>query len=181
MRLLLLTLYLGFALPSSAVELRLRGEVTDHVSRAPLGEVLVRVYRDGVKEKAFTTGPGGRYTVTLQRGGSYVIRFSLPGHVTKCYAVDTHGPVWEGDNREVSVDVEMTLFEQVPGMDLSFFDMPMGLARFTATTGQLSWDKAYEERIRPEVERLMALVRTHREGTLSTVVSKQLPVAQVRH
>jgi hypothetical protein len=180
MRQLTLLIFLCFTLPTWAVELRLRGEVTDHVTRSPLGEVLVRVYRDGVKEKAFTTGPGGRYTVNLQRGGNYVIRFSLPGHVTKCYAVDTHGPVWEGDNREVSVDVEMTLFEQVPGVDLSFFDMPMGLARFSATTGRLSWDKAYEERIRPEVERLMAVVRAHREGIGTTALTKQLPFATDR-
>ncbi len=180
MRPFFLLLLICFSMPAWAVELRLRGEVTDHVTRTPLTEVLVRVYRDGVKEKTFTTGPGGRYTVNLQRGGNYVIRFSLPGHVTKCYAVDTHGPVWEGDNREISVDVEMTLFENVPGVDLSFFDMPMGLARFSATTGMLSWDKAYEERIRPEVDRLMALVRAHREGSLQAAAIGQLPVAIVR-
>ncbi|MBX2971689.1 MAG: carboxypeptidase regulatory-like domain-containing protein [Flavobacteriales bacterium] len=153
------------ALTSTAAELRLRGEVTDHVTRQPLGEVLVRVYRDGVKERSFTTGPGGRYSVSLQRGGEYIIRFSLPGHVTKCYAVDTKGPAWENDKREVSVDVEMTLFEKVPDLDLSFFDMPMGLARFCPMTGFLKWDKAYEERIAPEVSRLMAEVRLRREAS----------------
>ena len=145
-----------------AVELRLHGEVTDHATRQPLNEVLVRVYRDGVKERSFTTGAGGKYTVSLARGGEYIIRFSLPGHVTKCYAVDTHGDEWQGDRREVTVDVEMTLFENVPELDLSFFDMPMGLARFCPTTGFLKWDRDYEERIRPEVDRLMAEVRQHR-------------------
>lgn len=149
-------------LSSTAAELRLRGEVTDHVTRAPLGEVLVRVYRNGVKERSFTTGAAGKYNVDLRRGGEYVIRFSLPGHVTKCYAVNTEGPVWEGDRREVSVDVEMTLFEGVPDLDLSFFDLPMGMARFCPTTGLLKWDLAYEQRIRSEVDRLMAEVRARR-------------------
>lgn len=167
MRNLITAILAAATLSTSAAELRLHGEVTDHVTRAPLGEVLVRVYRDGVKERSFTTGPGGRYTVNLERGGQYVIRFSLPGHVTKCYAVDTEGPVWEGDHREVSVDVEMTLFERVSDMDLSFFDMPMGLARFCPTTGLLKWDLAYEERIRPEVEQLMAEVRVRSEQALS--------------
>lgn len=159
MRNLITTLLLAASLSTSAAELRLHGEVTDHVTRAPLGEVLVRVYRNGEKERSFYTGPGGKYTVQLERGGDYIIRFSLPGHVTKCYAVDTHGAAWEGDKREVAVDVEMTLFQRVPELDLSFFDMPMGLARFSPTTGFLQWDKAYEERIRGEVDRLMAEVR----------------------
>lgn len=164
MRIFITTLLAACALTSAAAELRLRGEVTDHVTRQPLGEVLVRVYRNGVKERSFNTGPAGRYNIPLQRGGEYIVRFSLPGHVTKCYAVDTQGPAWENDKREVSVDVEMTLFEKVPELDLSFFDMPMGLARFCPMTGYLKWDKAYEERIAPEVNRLMAEVRLRREA-----------------
>lgn len=163
MRTLITALLVACTLTAAAAELRLRGEVTDHISRLPLGEVLVRVYRDGVKEQVFNTGSAGKYNITLRRGGEYVIRFSLPGHVTKCYAVDTRGAAWENDNRAIAVDVEMTLFEQVPGLDLTFFDMPMGLARFCPMTGLLKWDAAYEERIRPEVERLMADVRACRD------------------
>lgn len=171
MRAIILCFFVGIALSTSAVDLRLHGEVTAYGSREVLGDVLVRVYRDGVKEQAFMTDAGGRYTVDLKRGGHYVIRFSRPGHVTKCFAVDTHGAAWEGDLRSVSVAVEMTLFERVPGIDLSFFDLPMGLANFSPTTGYLSWDKAYEERIRPEVDRLMAEVRLRREHMAATVSS----------
>jgi hypothetical protein len=170
MRTFLTALLAACALLSTAAELRLRGEVTDHETRLPLGEVLVRVYRNGVKEQVFHTGPAGKYNINLERGGEYIIRFSLPDHVTKCYAVDTRGASWEDDTREVSVDVEMTLFEKVPGVDLSFFDMPMGMARFCPMTGLLKWDAGYEERIRPEVDRLMEEVRARREAQPMTAV-----------
>lgn len=114
MRIFLTALLAACALLSTAAELRLRGEVTDHVTRMPLGEVLVRVYRNGVKEQVFHTGPAGKYNITLERGGEYIIRFSLPDHVTKCYAVDTRGAAWEDDTREVSVDVEMTPSRKCP-------------------------------------------------------------------
>ena len=42
----------------------------------------------------------------------------------------------------------------------------MGLARFEPLTGFLSWDKAYEERIRPEVDRLMTELRRRSEDEL---------------
>ncbi|MCB0769357.1 MAG: hypothetical protein KDC00_03005 [Flavobacteriales bacterium] len=169
MRYILLTILIGFAMSVAAVDLRLHGEVTTFGSREVLGDVLVRVYRNGLKEQAFMTGAGGRYSVDLREGGHYIIRFSRPGHVTKCFAVDTHGAAWEGDARSVNVAVEMTLFEKVDGLDLSFFDLPMGLANFSPTTGYLSWDKEYEERIRPEVDRLMAEVATHRLRNAPTV------------
>lgn len=161
MRNLIAAIILFAVLPCSAVDLRLHGEVTQYASRTPLDQVLVRVYRNGVKEQSFNTGNGGNYTIDLERDGNYIIRFSLAGHVTKCFAVDTHGTAWQDDHREVSVDVEMTLFEKVPDIDLSLFDLPMGLARFCPTTGFLSWDADYEGRIRPEVERLMAKIRLH--------------------
>jgi len=167
MRNLILAILTCLVLPCSAVDLRLRGEVTNFVSRTPLDQVLVRVYRDGVKEQSFTTGHGGSYTIDLERDGNYVIRFSLQGHVTKCFAVDTHGAAWQGDRREVSVDVEMTLFETVPDMDLSLFDLPMGLARFCPTTGFLSWDAEYEERMRQEVAWVMAQLRGRKEAAVA--------------
>ncbi|MBK8497281.1 MAG: hypothetical protein IPL52_00345 [Flavobacteriales bacterium] len=167
MRTLLSAALLFVALLTNAAHLRIHGLVTDATTREPLGEVLVRVYKDGVKLESFTTGAGGHYSTVLENGGNYVIRFSLPGRVTKCFAVDTHGPSWEGDGSTTTVEVEMTLFEKVHGLDLSFFDMPMGLARFTPMTGYLAWDGEYEGRVRPEADRLFAEVLARRERLAS--------------
>lgn len=50
----------------------------------------------------------------------------------------------------------MTLFERIADMDLSFFDLPMGQARFEPATGLLSWDDAYDQRIREQVQSIMS-------------------------
>lgn len=148
---------------ANAAHLRVHGIVSDVNTREPLNEVLVRVYKDGVKQEAFTTGANGHYNVALENGAHYVIRFALPGRVTKCFAVDTHGPSWADDGSMQDVEVEMTLFERVDGLDLGFFDMPMGMARFTPMTGYLAWNADYEARVKPEVDRLMAEVNERRE------------------
>lgn len=163
MRTLLFAALLFVASSGSAAHLRVHGLVTDASTREPLNDVLVRVYRDGVKLLSFNTGANGHYGAVLENGGNYVIRFSLPGRVTKCYSVDTQGPAWENDGSISDVEVEMTLFERVEGLDLSFFDMPMGMARFTPMTGFISWNAAYEARIKPEAERLFAEVLARRE------------------
>lgn len=167
MRLLGILALAFLALDASAARLQVRGVVTDAATREPMGDVLVRVYKNGVKQHVFNTGSGGHYDVTLDNGADYVIRFSLPGRVTKCFGIDTHGPAWEGDHSTAQVEVEMTLFEQVDGLDLSFFDMPMGIARFTPMTGYLTWDRGYEEHIKPEADRLYAEVMLRRDQSLA--------------
>lgn len=163
MRTLLFAALLFVAPIANAAHLRVHGIVTDATFREPLADVLVRVYKDGVKLQAFNTGANGHYNLTLENGGHFVIRFSLPGRVTKCYAVDTRGPSWENDASMSDVEVEMTLFERVDGVDLSLFDMPMGMARFTPLTGYLAWNAEYEARVKPEADRLQAEVVARRE------------------
>ena len=174
MRSLITLLLLGHMLNVQAVQLRVFGPVTDLETRAPLSGVLVRVYKDGVKQKAFTTGGNGHYSFLMDNGASYVLRFSLPGRVTKCYAIDTHGPSWEGDDRVVDLSIEMTLFPTVPGLDLTFFDLPMGVARFTPMTGYLSWNDSYAQDIRAEVDRLMAEVALRRQALAAVLDRREM-------
>lgn len=177
-RIVIASLLLFTSSEAAAFSLRVHGNVTDLFSGQGMSGVLVRVYRDGVKQHVFHTGMGGRYHVKLDNHAQYVIRFSMDGFVTKCFTVDTRGAVWEDDSRVNDVEVGMTLFEQVPGMDLTCFDMPMGMARFTPMTGLLSWNGTYEEAIMPEVQRLMAEVRMRR--TLMAGRETTLPVNVAR-
>ena len=161
---------MGFGMPVQAVQLRVHGTVTDHSTRLPLAKALVRVYRNGVRVQAFETGANGSYSVLLDNNAENVIRFSSPGRVTKCFSVDTNGPEWEGDARVNGLVVEMTLFEPVEGVDLAYFDLPMGMARFTPMTGMVSWNAEYEERVRPVVDRLMAEVALRRQQLVVSVM-----------
>lgn len=141
---------------ASAYSLKVQGVVTEYLSGQLVTNALVRVYKDGVKQYAEETGSFGRYAFTLDNNAKYVLRFSAPGHQTKCFSVDTHGLVWKDGGGTKEVFVEMTLFTKVPDMDLSYFDLPMGMAHFEPATGLVSWDQEYDARIRSEVQSIMA-------------------------
>lgn len=162
----------GMSLVTHAAQLRVKGVVTDLDSRQPLQGVFVRVFRNGKVVDQFHTGADGHYNVRLENGGELALRFSMPGRVSKCFSVDTHGPEWEGDTKVVAVDIEMTLFERVPGVDLSVFDMPMGRARFTPMTGYLKWDKTYEDWISPKVAEAMAHVSARKKPANSSLARR---------
>lgn len=150
-----LALACGLFTEAHAYNLRVHGVVTEYLTGELVTDALVRVYKDGVKQQAEETGLLGRYGFTLDNNAKYVIRFSAPGHQTKCFTIDTHGLEWEGENKTKDLFVEMTMFTKLSAMDLSFFDLPMGQASFEPATGLVSWDTEYDQRIRPEVQSLM--------------------------
>lgn len=153
---LLITGFLGLQLQTAAFSLRVTGVVTDFLSGRTMDHVTVRVYKDGAKVLTTESGLLGQYAVKLENNADYVIRFSGPGLVTKCFTIDTHGLEWEGDHKVKDLWVEMTMVERTAGIDLSLFDMPMGMARFEPATGLVSWNVDYDRKVRPQVEDLMA-------------------------
>ncbi len=172
LRSIVLVLFAATAVPMSAAQLRIKGDVTELESRKPMSGVLIRVYKNGEKQHFMDSGSSGGYSVLLDNNASYVVRFSKPGHVTKSFAVDTYGPVWENDDRIVGIEVEMTLFEKISDLDLSFFDLPLGIARFTPMTGVISWNSVYEARVEPEVARLMHEMALRREQLANVVATR---------
>lgn len=143
------------ATEADAYQLRVHGVVTEYLTGQVITNAVLKVYRNGEKVHAESTGVLGLYAYTLENNARYVLRFSAPGHQAKCFTVDTHGLEWEGAQKTKDVFVEMTLFEHIPDMDLSFFDLPMGQARFEPATGLVGWDEDYDRRIRAQVQGIM--------------------------
>jgi len=158
----------------SAFHLKVQGVVTDHLTREPLEGVLVRIYKDGKKISAETTGPGGRYYAVLENHHEYVVRFSGNGLATKSFTVATQGLEWQGEDGQKTLTVEMTMVEQLNGVDLSVFDLPMGRARFEPATGLTTWDTEYDRSIRGQVEEAMGLWwrRMHETAALEQAVRR---------
>ncbi|HEY0978340.1 MAG TPA: carboxypeptidase regulatory-like domain-containing protein [Flavobacteriales bacterium] len=136
--------------------LKVHGCVNQYLTGLPMQGATIKVYKNGIRLTTTTTGATGKYSFDLENGARYVFRFSAPGSQGKCFTVDTNGMVWEGEKGTKEVFVEMILFKRISGMDLSYFDLPMGMARFEPATGLVQWDREYDARIRSEVAVLMA-------------------------
>jgi len=162
------TIICAFALallaPAYGIQLRIHGAVVGLVDKRPISEVSVKVYRNGERLNVVRTGANGRYSIVLDNNAEYVLRFTKAGKVGKCYTIDTRGAAWENDKRIQDLEIDILLFDPVPDLDLGWFDMPMGMARFNPMTGHVAWSADYERRIRPEAERLTAEVALRYEA-----------------
>ncbi|HMN06006.1 MAG TPA: carboxypeptidase-like regulatory domain-containing protein [Flavobacteriales bacterium] len=138
-----------------AFKLRIDGLVTDYATQRPMAKARVRVYKDGILDKMQGSDAQGRYTMVFDNNASYVVRVDAPGYQGKCITIDTHGKEWEGDGRISSLEVEMRLPAVRPGVDLSFLDLPMGVARFDPSTGLARWNRTYERNVKGDVRETM--------------------------
>ena len=140
---------------ASAYRLQVVGSVTDYGTLHGMPGARVRIYKNGVLQSVRRANGAGGYAVLLENHAQYVLRVDAPGYQVKCITLDTRGLEWEGDNRVSKVEVEVRLPMLERGVDLSFFDLPVGMARFDPATGLTRWNLAYEGKVNQEARGLM--------------------------
>ncbi len=153
---ILILALLGIGQEASAFRLHLNGLVTDYATQRPMSAARVRIYMNGVMQRVARTGASGQYSVTLDNHAEYVVRVDAPGYQVKCITIDTHGLEWEGDRRVSDLQVEMRLPTLQSGIDLSYFDLPLGMAQFEPATGLTRWNMTYESNVNAAAQEVMA-------------------------
>jgi hypothetical protein len=154
-RLGVLALLMAGALPVSAFHIVLSGVVTRHPTGEALKGVQVRLVKDSVERETVMTGNNGRYELYLERGYDYQVWFQRSDLVTKFVRIDAREIPLKPDVPFFEMDLQMTMFNWIPEMDLSFFLQPVGLAEYKHSVRNLSWDVDYTRRRMVEMERIM--------------------------
>lgn len=131
------------------------GTVKDYNTSKKLDAITVTVYKDGVKSNSVVTSANGKYEFNLDYGYEYKLVYEKPGMVGKNVVIDTRGIPEEERVGGLAMNVEMTLFQDIPGIDFSLMKQPIGKSKYNGSDGTLSWDLAYTEQMRAELNRLM--------------------------
>jgi len=130
------------------------GTVKDYTTSKKLDGVNVTVYKDGAKLNSVVTSANGKYEFNLDYGYDYKILYEKPGMVGKNVSINTKGIPDTDRQGGLAMNVEMTLFQDIPGIDFSILQQPIGKSKYDAGTGMLAWDLAYTEQMRAELTRL---------------------------
>lgn len=146
------------------------GKVRDHTTAAPLRGVKVITWQDGrIIRKQFTDSIG-RYEMNLDYDHLYLIRFEGQGRVSKSVEIDArHIPTEERIGGH-GMNVDLSLFLDIPGVDFSILQQPIGKARFDPQSASIMWDLQYTEGIRGKVMALKGEYDSTRAITPDTVL-----------
>jgi len=152
------------------------GTVKDYYSSKKIDGVTVTVFKNGSKLMDVRTNASGKYDVNLDYGADYKLVYSKQGLVSKSIAMDTRNVPEEDRVGGHGFNLEMTLFNDIPGIDFSVLDQPIGKAKYYADKGEVAWDIAYTEKVRSEVNRLMKEYedRKKREAGAEAEYAKQM-------
>jgi tetratricopeptide (TPR) repeat protein len=155
-----LVLLLLLLLPVSLVfsqggDLYIFGIVKDYATSKKIPGVTIKAFENGKLVDTYETKVNGKYEFFLDVGKQYELVFSKPGIVTKRVSMDARNIPSEDVGAGFSMNIEMSLFEEMEGLDVSILDQPIGIAKYNANTGALEFDFAYTQKIKDELNRLM--------------------------
>ncbi len=149
-------LLLGTLIASAQVDnVYVYGTVKDYVSSKKLDGITVTVFKNGAKLAEVVTSASGKYEFNLDYGSDFKLVYSKPGMVSKNISIDTKNIPEEERVGGHGMNVEMTLFQELPGIDFSILQQPIGKAKFDPTTKEVTWDLDYTNQVRSEIARLM--------------------------
>lgn len=133
------------------------GTVKDLTSNEPVNEARVEAM-DMKWGRRFlaTMHPNGRYELPLFQEADLLIEFSAPGHVPKRVRVDMNGPTAEDWLGGYGMNVDVRLFREVEGLDLSMGGEPFGICRYDSVADLFEWDLPYTEGMRDRMKSLVA-------------------------
>ncbi|MFT3885287.1 MAG: hypothetical protein QM724_07615 [Flavobacteriales bacterium] len=153
---LLFLLALGHvALQAQVDNVYIYGTVKDYASAKKLDGITVSVFKNGAKLAETVTNASGKYEFNLDYGSEYKVVYTKAGIVSKNISIDTRNIPEEERVGGHGMNIEMTLFPELPGMDFSILQQPIGKAKFDPGTNEVTWDLQYTQQIRSEVDRLM--------------------------
>lgn len=152
--LVLLLLLSGLHVSAQIDNVYVYGTVKDYNTSKKLDGITVTVFKDGASHASVVTSANGKYEFNLDYGYEYKLLFDKPGMVSKNVTINTRGIPEEDRIGGLAMNVEMTLFQDIAGIDYSILQQPIGKSKYDPATSMLAWDLEYTEQMRAELNRL---------------------------
>lgn len=169
---LILALIFSFACHAQAFFINLHGLVTEYESGSPIKNVLVHIV-SADQTVDLVTKKDGSYSVHLKRGADYRVYFSKKGMITKLVNINAVNVPLHPDAPFYDMDLQMTLFEAIDGVNYSFFEKPVAKAEYKHSTRALNWDNEYTKERGRKMQTFMQEHRKKRAGYYD--ISRQKP------
>ena len=130
------------------------GTVKDDRTKKKMSDVEVVLVEDGEVKKTFITAANGRFEFDLDYGHMYDIRFNKPNYVSKFITLNTASVPEEDQVGGEGMDLDMSLFKEVEGVNFDILKQPVGKADYDAAAGKVAFDYEYTKSIANEIGRL---------------------------
>ena len=131
------------------------GVVRDHDDNKKISGVSIEVKQDGNKYNTLSSNASGKYEFVISFDHDYEIIYTYPDYVTKFLTIDTRNVPSEEKEGGYEMNIDMTLFRRIEGLDVSILDNPIGKAQFDQGEGKMGWDMDYTRQMQAQINAMM--------------------------
>jgi hypothetical protein len=128
-----------------AWKLDLDGGVKDEDSKLPLEGAKVELYKDGNLIKSVFANGKGKFSFLLDPDQNYTVKVLYKGFISKIISVSSEKvPEKTNITENFFVKMEVSLFKEVPDIDFSVLEKPIGSIFYDKAQEKFGYDVDYE-------------------------------------
>ena len=152
---------IGASLAQTDAILQVSGTIKDEDSGRKLPGCEIVIFQDGVEFTRLDGDKNAGYSIELPIRYSYTFQYERDGFVSKKVVLDV-SEIPEGEAvGGFGFDLDMTLFKNIEGFDISILDTPIGMGMYDINSGKFKFDLDHTDRMKlridNELNRLLAI------------------------
>ena len=152
---------IGAPLAQTDAILQVSGTIKDEDSGRKLPGCEIVIFQDGVEFTRLEGDKNAGYSIELPIRYSYTFQYERDGFVSKKVVLDV-SEIPEGEAvGGFGFDLDMSLFKNIEGFDISILDTPIGMGMFDINSGKFKFDLDHTDRMKLRIDnernRLLAI------------------------
>lgn len=133
------------------VDIHVFGRVYDNDIK--LKQVEIYTYSEGSEYLHFSSGNSNKFDFKLPYGKNYVLTFSKAGYISKSIEILAEEAKIEDISDAFRFEAwEVSLFKEIPGMNIEIFDKPLGQITYHKQRGIFRWNAEYVQLAEKELQ-----------------------------
>ncbi|MDA0732097.1 MAG: hypothetical protein O2852_04580 [Bacteroidetes bacterium] len=164
-KIVVLSIFFAFAIGASLAQtdaiLQVSGTIKDEDSGRKLPGCEIVIFQDGVEFTRLECDKNAGYSIELPIRYSYTFQYERDGFVSKKVVLDV-SEIPEGEAvGGFGFDLDMSLFKNIEGFDISILDTPIGMGMYDVNSGKFKFDLDHTDRMKLRIDnernRLLAI------------------------
>ena len=152
---------MGAPLAQTDAILQVSGTIKDEDSGRKLPGCEIVIFQDGVEFTRLEGDKNAGYSIELPIRYSYTFQYERDGFVSKKVVLDV-SEIPEGEAvGGFGFDLDMSLFKNIEGFDISILDTPIGMGMYDINSGKFKFDLDHTDRMKLRIDnernRLLAI------------------------
>jgi hypothetical protein len=140
-----------------ATDIHLNGVMDDYHSKRPITSGKVIISNELNEVSTIPVDSMGRWIELIPCDHIYRVDFTAEGYATKHVIIDARSIPLEEQLGGFSMDIDITLFKAIDGVDYTLLEKPIGVSRYDTYTYSISWDSDQVVRMQDQMKQFMKL------------------------